>query len=76
MNPSLCPGPGDLMPSYAGHPHDPRTPDEDGDDATADLIAEVRRFIVAAEIAAMHGDMDKAREALIEARMSIEEMLS
>lgn len=76
MNPALYPGPGDLMPQFAGHPHDPRNDSDDGDDTTADLIAEVRGFIVAAELAAMHGDMDKAREALIEARMSIEGALS
>ena len=33
MNHALLPGPGDLLPIYAGHPHDPRTPEDDVDDA-------------------------------------------
>jgi hypothetical protein len=74
---SYTPGPGDAetWPPFSGHPHDPRTPEDDSDDTTAELIAEVRCFIVAAELAAMNGDMDKAREALIEAKLSIENLI-
>jgi len=74
---TYTPGPGDAetWPPFSGHPHDPRTPEDDSDDTTAELIAEVRCFIVAAELAAMNGDMDKAREALIEAKLSIENLI-
>ena len=71
---TYTPGPGDILGQYAGHPHDPRTPDGD-DDTTTYAIAEVRIFIAAAETAACRGDMDKAREALLEAKLSIEELL-
>ena len=64
------------MPAFSGHPHDPRTPDDDSDDTTAESIADVRCFLVAAELAAMRGELDKAREALLEAKLSIEELLS
>lgn len=71
-------GPGDeaTWPAFSGHPHDPRTPDDDSDDTTAESIADVRCFLVAAELAAMRGELDKAREALLEAKLSIEELLS
>lgn len=69
-------GPGDseTWPMFAGHPHDPRAPDGDDDD-TAESIADVIRFLVAAELAAKRGEFDKAREALLEAKLSIEEMI-
>ena len=76
MDATRCPGPGDLMPAFSGHPHDPRTPDDDSDDTTAESIADVRCFLVAAELAAKRGELDKAREALLEAKLSIEELLS
>ena len=74
---AYTPGPGDseTWPMFAGHPHDPRAPEDDSDDTTAESIADVRRFLVAAELAAKRGDMDKAREALIEAKLSIENMV-
>ena len=71
---AYTPGPGDILYLYAGHPHDPRTPDGD-DDTTAESIADVRRFLVAAEMAANRGEIGKAREALREAKLSIEEMI-
>ena len=72
---SYTPGPGDILYLYTGHPHDPRTPDDDSDDTTAESIADVRRFLVSAELAANRGEMDKAREALIEAKLSIENLI-
>ena len=72
---TYTPGPGEILGQYSGHPHDPRTPDDDSDDTTAELIAEVRCFLVVAELAAKRGEMVKAREALIEAKLSIEELL-
>ena len=71
---TYTPGPGDMLGQYAGHPNDPRTPDGD-DDTTAESIADVRCFLVDAELAAKRGEMDKAREALIEARLSIEQLV-
>ena len=75
---SYTPGPGDseTWQECSGHPHDPRTPDDDSDDTTAESIADVRCFLVAAELAAKRGELDKAREALLEAKLSIEELLS
>lgn len=63
----------DYLPPCTGHPHDPRTPDED--DATQEAIEDVRQFLVMAEIAAFNGDMAKARQALIDARLSLEELV-
>lgn len=51
----------------AGHPHDPRTPDEDGDDTTMALIVDVRQALSIAEIAYSCGNLAKAIEALREA---------
>ena len=79
MNPARCPGPGDLMPIYAGHPHDHRTPDaDDSDDVEEcqDLIAKIRQEIDMAETALFLRDMEKARKALQEALFALEEALS
>ena len=73
---TYTPGPGDMLGQYAGHPHDPRTPDDDSDDTTAESIAGVLCFLVVAELAAKRGEFDKAREELREAKLSIEELLS
>ena len=32
---TYTPGQGDILGQYAGHPHDPRTPEDDSDDTTA-----------------------------------------
>lgn len=79
MTPARCPGPGDLMPQYAGHPHDPRTPDADDVDEVEecqDLIAKLRQEIDMAETALFRRDMEKARKALEEAMLALEEALS
>ncbi len=72
---AYTPGPGDILGQYAGHPHDPRTPEDDSDDTTAESIAEVRCFLVAAELAAKRGEIGKASEALRDARFSIDELI-
>jgi hypothetical protein len=67
------------MPIYAGHPHDPRTPDaDDGDDVEAchDLIAKIRQEIDMAETALFRRDTEKARKALEEAMLALEEALA
>ena len=79
MTPARFPGPGDLMPAYAGHPHDPRTPDTDDVDEVEecqDLIAKLRNEIDMAETALFLRDMEKARKALQEALFALEEALS
>ena len=70
-------GPGDsaTWPPFAGHPHDPRTPDLDDDDLTADLINDVRGFLDIAVAAAANGDIGLARHALIEAQRSIADLV-
>ena len=64
-----------MLGQYTGHPNDPRAPDGD-DDTTVESIADVRCLLVVAELAASRGEIDKAREALREAKLSIEELLS
>ncbi len=79
MNPSRCPGHGDLMPIFAGHPHDPRTPDTDDVDEVEeyqDLIAKLRNEIDMAETALFLRDLEKSRKALEEAMLALEEALS
>ena len=70
-------GPGDAAtwPPCMGHPLDPRTPDPDDDDLTADLINDVRGFLDIAVAAAANGDIGLARHALIEAQRSIADLL-
>jgi hypothetical protein len=69
-------GPGDAAtwPPCMGHPNDPRTPEAD-DDTTLDAIEDVREWLRMAETAAILGDMGKARHALVEARLSLEDLV-
>ncbi len=55
------------------HPHDPRTPEADGDEVEAieDAIKDAREWLQMAETAAYRGDWPAARQRLIEARMCI-----
>lgn len=79
MTPARCPGPGDLLPVFSGHPHDPRTPDTDDVDEVEecqDLIAKLRQEIDMAETELFLRDMEKARKALQEALFALEEALS
>ena len=70
-------GPGDAAtwPPFAGHPHDPRAPIGSDEDFTLDTINDARGFLAIAEVAAKKGDIGKARQALIEARLSLEELV-
>jgi hypothetical protein len=70
-------GPGDAAtwPPFMGHPLDPRAPMDDDEDPTLDVISDVRSFLATAEVAASKGDLAKARQALIEARLSLEELV-
>ena len=76
MNHKYCPGPGDLLPINAGHPHDPRTPENDDDDTTADALDEIREWLSIAEVAHSNGDFGKRRQALEAAQTILEEALS
>lgn len=69
-------GPGDsaTWPPCMGHPHDPRAPIDD-EDPTLDVISDVRSFLATAEVAASKGALAKARQALIEARLLLEELV-
>lgn len=69
------PGPGDLLAPYGGHPHDPRTEPSEDDDPTLDVINDLRQFLDMAEAAATQGDWSKAKHALIEARLSLEDLV-
>jgi hypothetical protein len=48
---------------------------DDDEDPTLDVISDVRSFLATAEVAASKGDLAKARQALIEARLSLEELV-
>jgi hypothetical protein len=73
---TYTPGPGDLLPAFAGHPHDPRMLDDDDDDSTAEAFAEIREWLAIAEIAYSKGDLRKLRQALEEAQATLEEGLA
>lgn len=51
------------------HPHDPRTPEADGDEVEAieDAIKDAREWLAMAETATYRGDWQAARMRLIEA---------
>ncbi len=63
------------MPPFAGHPHDPRMPERDDDDSTADVIEDVRQLLIMAEDEAFLGDLAKARQLLAEAHASLGELV-
>lgn len=75
MSHIYTPGPGDLLPSFAGHPHDPRAPEQDDDDATAEVINDVRYWLNLAHVAALNADLPKARKHLEEAKAALDELL-
>lgn len=76
---SYVPGPGDLMAPFAGHPHDPRTPETDDSDAEAvDMwwaIDDIRDYVSVAAVAAARGDLTKARQTLAEVKIQIEDLI-
>lgn len=47
----------------------------DDEDPAAYVINEVRQFLDMAEVAATKGDWSKAKQALVEARLSIEDLV-
>ena len=49
--------------------------DHDDEDPAAYVINEVRQFLDMAEVAATKGGWSKAKQALVEARLSIEDLV-
>ncbi len=74
---SYTPGPGDpeTWPPFAGHHHDPRSPENDSDDTTADAIDMVRALVVSAAASEVCGDRTMAEKKMIAARDMINELL-
>lgn len=75
MSHAYTPGPGDLLPPFAGHSHDPRAPEQDDDDATSEVINDVRYWLNLAHVAALNADLPKARKHLEEAKAALDELL-
>ncbi len=72
---SYTPGPGDMIGQYAGHPHDPRTPDDDSDDTTEEAIVDVFEYIADALAAYRKNDRNEYDRVLREAAKAINAML-
>ena len=74
---SYTQGPGDseTWPMFAGHPHDPRTPEDDSDDTTAEAINMVRALAVSAAASEVCGDRTMAEKKMVAARDMINELL-
>jgi hypothetical protein len=71
-----APGPGDLLPPFSGHPHDPRAPEQDDDDdVTKYTIADVKYFVDLAARTEAKGDMANARKHLEKAKAALDELL-
>lgn len=75
MTPARCPGPGDILGQYSGHPHDPRTPEDDSDDTTAESVIAVSEYMLHAFIAYRSGNHSKYDRILREAAAAISEMI-
>ncbi len=69
------PGPGDMLGQYAGHPHDPRTPEDDSDDTTEEAINGVRTLIACAARMYGTGDYAESEKRLVLARNRINELI-
>ena len=65
-----------MLGQYAGHPHDPRTPEDDSDDTTAESLSEIREWLAIAEIANDNGDLGRRSQALKKAKAILDEALA
>lgn len=74
---SYTPGPGDpeTWPECSGHPHDPRTPENDSNDTTEEAIFLVRTVATSAARAYREGKPTDAERFLVSARDMINELL-
>ena len=70
-------GPGDYetWPPFAGRPHDPRTPEDDGFDTTEEAIVDVFGYIADALNAYRMNNRDEYDRVLREAAKAINTML-
>jgi len=65
----------DFVPPYSGHPNDPRAPEDDSDDSTADAINDVRYWLNLAHVAALNADLLQSRKHLEKAKAALDELL-
>ena len=72
---SYTPGPGDMLGQYAGHPHDPRSPEDDSDDTTEEALVAVAEYIADALSAYRMNDRNEYDRVLREAAKAINTML-
>ena len=72
---SYTPGPGDILGQYTGHPHDPRTPENDSDDTTEEALVDVAEYIADALGAYRKKDRNEYDRVLREAVKAINTML-
>ena len=72
---TYTPGPGDILGQYAGHPHDPRTPEDDSDDTTEEALVDVSEYIADALNAYRMNDRAEYDRVLREAAKAINTML-
>ena len=74
---SYTQGPGDseTWPMFAGHPHDPRSPEDDSDDTTEGAIVGVFEYIADALGAYRKKDRNEYDRVLREAVKAINTML-
>ncbi len=70
-------GPGDseTWPPFVGHPHDPRTPEDDSDDTTEEAIFSVSEYMFDALIAYRSGNRADYERILRDAVTEINTML-
>jgi len=71
----LGPGDSETWPPFVGHPHDPRIPEDDSDDTTAEAINMVRALVVSAAASEVCGDRTMAEKKMVAARDMINELL-
>jgi len=64
-----------MLGQYSGHPHDPRTPEDDSDDTTAESVIAVSEYMLHAFIAYRSGNHSKYDRILREAAAAISEMI-
>ena len=70
-------GPGDseTWPPFVGHPHDPRSPEDDSDDTTEEALVDVAEYIADALGAYRKKDRNEYDRVLREAVKAINTML-
>ena len=72
---SYTPGTGDILGQYAGHPNDPRAPEDDSDDTTEEAIVSVSEYMFDALMAYRSGNRADYERILREAVTEINTIL-